>query len=108
MVQAANISLFDSSFLLSKTVFPVIFPISAPDAPLKEIGWGESGTGLKSDSLANAQNYAAFAQWSWDLGFGGDEWDGSTCANKFTETVVQPQELRPIGRNLREMGKLPG
>ncbi|KAL8956399.1 MAG: hypothetical protein Q9183_006308, partial [Haloplaca sp. 2 TL-2023] len=108
MVQAANISVFDSEFLLSKTVFPTIFPISAPDAPLKEIGWGEAGTGLKGDSLANAQNYAAFAQWSWDLGFGGEQWDGNTCVDKFTETVVQPQELRPIGRNLRETGELPG
>ncbi|KAL8949975.1 MAG: hypothetical protein Q9222_003953 [Ikaeria aurantiellina] len=62
---------------------------------LKELGMGTNGGGLRTRGVANAQNYAAFASWSWDLGFGGNPYSGDTCPGHFTD-VVQSQQLQPI------------
>ena len=104
MVKSSELVQQDKTYLEERTGFDSITDVNGEDAwkeTLAEIGWGASGNGLKGKGLANAKNYASFAQWSWDLGFGGeDPWDGNTCEDHFTATV-ESQQLRPVGRNLR-------
>ncbi|KAL8723605.1 MAG: hypothetical protein Q9225_000147 [Loekoesia sp. 1 TL-2023] len=63
---------------------------------LKELGFGTNGDGLRGRAIANADNYARFASWSWDLGFGGAPWTGETCVQHFAD-VVGDQGLVPFG-----------
>ncbi|KAL9576801.1 MAG: hypothetical protein Q9212_006807 [Teloschistes hypoglaucus] len=98
MVQVDVISRPDSDFLEQKTGQPNITQIvqaSDGKTSLREIGWGIAGNGLKSKGLANAENYARFASWSWDLGYGGAPWTGETCERLFAN-AVREEALVPV------------
>ncbi|KAL8687785.1 MAG: hypothetical protein Q9218_006145 [Villophora microphyllina] len=98
MVQVDVITRPDTEFLQQKTGWPNITQLTGDGdgkTPLKDIGWGTLGNGLKAKGLANADNYARFASWSWDLGFGSTPWNGTTCEKVFQQTVQQ-EDLQPV------------
>ncbi|KAL9597760.1 MAG: hypothetical protein Q9179_004152 [Wetmoreana sp. 5 TL-2023] len=97
MVQVDVITRPDRTFLQQRTGYPNITTLAGEGVKetLMEIGWGINGNGLKGKGLSNAENYARFASWSWDLGFGGQPWGGITCEGNF-ERRVQQIGLHPV------------
>ncbi|KAI4193556.1 MAG: hypothetical protein LQ350_008264 [Teloschistes chrysophthalmus] len=98
MVQVDVITRPDTDFLEQKTGQPNITQItysSDGKTSLNQIGWGTAGDGLKAKGLANAENYARFASWSWDLGYGGAPWTGETCERNFAN-AVREEGLVPV------------
>ncbi|KAI4100034.1 MAG: hypothetical protein L6R37_005712 [Teloschistes peruensis] len=98
LVQVDVITRPDTDFLKQKTGQTEITQITSSSdgkTSLKEIGWGTAGNGLKGKGLANAENYARFASWSWDLGYGGAPWTGETCEGHFTD-AVREEGLVPV------------
>ncbi|KAL8716188.1 MAG: hypothetical protein Q9220_000093 [cf. Caloplaca sp. 1 TL-2023] len=104
-VQIDVITRPDEDFLAARTGSRIITMLEGispgPDnvmgrpVSLKELGMGTNGGGLRTKGLANAQNYASFASWSWDLGFGTNPYYGDTCEGHFMD-VVKSQQLQPI------------
>ena len=103
LVQVPDIVGVNATYLEEKTGFTSIGEVNGPESfedSLADIGWGRGGTGLKGKGLANAKNYAAFAQWSLDLGYGSFQVE--KCTEKW-DAAVQAQGLDAVGRNLLEL-----
>ena len=62
---------------------------------IKTLGWGTDGNGLMDKGIGNAENYARFASWSWDLGYGGNPWFGSSCPAHWLDFAAE-EGLVPI------------
>ncbi|KAI4190589.1 MAG: hypothetical protein L6R41_000682 [Letrouitia leprolyta] len=103
IVQADIITRPDVSFLQQKAKQDNItdFHNGSPWT-LKELAFLTNAE-VKGRSVANAENYARFASWSWDLGFGGSPWTGETCQERFAQ-VVNQQTLIRLGRSVLETG----
>ncbi|KAG6988510.1 hypothetical protein G7Y79_00072g097720 [Physcia stellaris] len=66
------------------------------DWDLADMGWGDSGNGLRAKGVGNAANWAYFASLSWDLGYGpAPTWKGEDCQNRWTNFAAD-EGLVPI------------
>ena len=63
---------------------------------VSSLGWGTNGDGLMGRGKGNAENFARFASWSWDLGYGGNPWMGGTCSSERWDPYVTGNGLIPI------------
>jgi len=63
---------------------------------VSSLGWGTNGDGLMARGKGNAENFARFASWSWDLGYGGNPWTGGNCSSERWDPFVTGNGLVPI------------
>lgn len=63
---------------------------------VSSLGWGTNGDGLMAKGKGNAENFARFASWSWDLGYGGNPWMGGTCSSARWDPFTYGNGLYPI------------
>ncbi|KAL8954698.1 MAG: hypothetical protein Q9183_006975 [Haloplaca sp. 2 TL-2023] len=110
IVQMPEYTVFNQTFLQQKTGNSSITQVNGPGGfndTLSAIGYGTGGEGLKGKGLANAKNYAAFAQWSLDLGYDSGDIGYPDCTANWNKTV-EAEGLEHVGRNLLELGKWSG
>ena len=112
IVQLPEYTVFNEAFLQQKTGNSSVTQMNGPQGfndILAAIGYGKGGEGLKGKGLANAKNYAAFAQWSLDLGYNSREIGIGTadCTANWNKTV-EAEGLEHVGRNLLAVGKWTG
>ena len=98
LLQVDVITRPDVTLLQQKAGIQNITDLHTDGSPwtLNELGFGTNGDGLRAKGIANAENYARFASWSWDLGFGGAPWTGETCEQHWA-AVVRNETLAPFG-----------
>ena len=87
LVQITTITNADEPLLMSTTGQEDITDKSATISNIAALGWGTNGDGLGVKGVGNADNYAQFATWSWDLGYGSAPWTGGTCQSKWDDFV---------------------